>query len=32
MTYLKEKIFTSQKGCFSNFSTEEPKKHGKATK
>jgi hypothetical protein len=25
MTYLKKKIFTSQKGHFSNFSTQEPK-------
>jgi hypothetical protein len=32
MTFLKEKKISSQKFCFSNFSTEEPKKDRKAIK
>jgi hypothetical protein len=32
LTYFKEKNFTSQKGNFSNFLTQEPKKDGNTTK
>jgi hypothetical protein len=32
MTYFKKKTFTSQKGCFSNFATQKPKKDRNSTK